>query len=167
MRSARTIIDWLSPDDFDEAYDIFNAEDALKYIAPLRFLNKAEHYERFQKKYDEMVSKQAYHWACRLEHSKELIALLNLKANEGDDKLFLGYIIKKEYWGKGFGSELAAWIVNYCDDILKLPKVYALIEEHNEASRKILTRLGFALYEKQDDKGIGLEVYKLRLKNKE
>ena len=86
MRSARTIIDWLSPNDFDEAYDIFNAEDALKYIAPLRFLNKAEHYARFQQKYDDMrAEKKAFHWSCRLSHSKELIALLNLKADEKED----------------------------------------------------------------------------------
>ena len=115
-----------------------------------------------KEKYDEMLAQKAYHWSCRLKHSKELVALLNLKADQGGNKRFLGYIIKKEYWGCGFGSELAAWIVNYCENTLKLPEVYALIEEDNEASRRILVKLGFELDEKQDDNGIILEVYKLR-----
>ncbi|NNE25332.1 MAG: GNAT family N-acetyltransferase, partial [Saprospiraceae bacterium] len=87
-------------------------------------------------------------------------------ANASDGNWYLGYIIKKDYWGGGFGSELATWIVDYCDHTLNLNTVYALIEENNAASRRILKNLEFQLAEKKEENGIGLEVYGLSLRDK-
>ncbi len=163
MDSQRTHISLLKTDDFNEALDIFLAKDALKYIEPLLNLTPDEHLERFQQKHDEIEEGLCYHWACRLKENNELISLLNLKTVAGTDRMFLGYIIKKEYWGIGLATELSSWVVQYVKDNLKKEKLYALIESDNIASRKILEKLGFIVDDIKMENNISVETLVLSL----
>ncbi|NNF20969.1 MAG: GNAT family N-acetyltransferase, partial [Saprospiraceae bacterium] len=113
MESARTNISFLDPADFEEALEIFLAPGALDYIQPLRFLDRAGHLNRLYEKHDEMISGTNYHLSCRLKENKQLVALLNLSGMGGSGRKFIGYIIRKDDWGKGFASELTEWIINF------------------------------------------------------
>ena len=54
----------------------------------------------------------------------------------------LGYILKKEYWGKGYATEGAAACMEYAFTVLNAEKVTAEIRPENRLSRRVAERLG-------------------------
>ncbi len=54
----------------------------------------------------------------------------------------LGYILKKQYWGKGYATEGAKACMQYAFTVLKAQKVIAEIRPENLPSRRVAERLG-------------------------
>ncbi|SCY04074.1 Protein N-acetyltransferase, RimJ/RimL family [Nonlabens sp. Hel1_33_55] len=52
----------------------------------------------------------------------------------------LGYRFRPEYWGNGYGTEIAKGMLNYYFDVLEATKVTAGANATNEASVKILSK---------------------------
>jgi [ribosomal protein S5]-alanine N-acetyltransferase len=55
----------------------------------------------------------------------------------------VGYRLKRECWGKGYGSEAVGGVLQWAFDILGLHRVIALIDTRNAASIALVERLGF------------------------
>lgn len=61
-----------------------------------------------------------------------------------ENKLYheIGYILKKEYWHKGFATECAKALTDYAFEKLNLTEVIFEIRPSNKASRNVAERLG-------------------------
>lgn len=55
----------------------------------------------------------------------------------------IGYSIRRDYWGQGFGSEVVAGIVEHAFATLGLNRLEADIDPNNVGSAKVLERNGF------------------------
>lgn len=53
------------------------------------------------------------------------------------------YLIGREYWGNGYAAEAMTALLDYCFNIMKLPKIIALAKPENIASNKVIQKLGF------------------------
>lgn len=62
---------------------------------------------------------------------------------EGEELTDITYRLRESAWGKGYGWELAEALVHHGFEKLKLDQITATITPDNEASRKIIERLGF------------------------
>ena len=69
----------------------------------------------------------------------EVIGLALFLINE-DDQQELGYRFRPQYWGKGYGTEIARGLLDYYFNVLKVSKVTAGANKTNEASVKILSK---------------------------
>lgn len=56
----------------------------------------------------------------------------------------VGFLFARSVWGNGFAQEAMTAIAGYAFGTLELERLWARIHARNEASRKLLTRLGFA-----------------------
>ena len=54
----------------------------------------------------------------------------------------LGYIFKKEHWGKGYATEAAQAVLNFALKDLKLPRVVANMTNTHTASRRVAEKIG-------------------------
>lgn len=70
------------------------------------------------------------------------------KTIDGIGEIQLGYVIKKEYQGMGYGMTCAKAVIKYAFDYLKLPRIIALIDQNNIPSIKIAKKLGMS-FEKE------------------
>ncbi|MCR5498987.1 MAG: GNAT family N-acetyltransferase [Acetatifactor sp.] len=71
-----------------------------------------------------------------------IIGRAGLNLREGFDDPELGFVIAKPYQGQGLAFEVCSAILEHAREI-GLPKVIAFSESENEASVKLLTKLGF------------------------
>jgi len=62
----------------------------------------------------------------------------------GND-LELGYLLLQDYWGKGFATEAARSLAGYAFSQFDVPKVVAVVDPENLASRNVLVKCGFRL----------------------
>ena len=96
-----------------------------------------------------------------VEQTREWLAsMIAIQSTEGEDfvvelagKLIgkaglwrfpeIGFILRSDYWGRGFAQEALSFVLDRAFAIHGLPKVEADVDPRNEASLKLLRRLGF------------------------
>ena len=84
---------------------------------------------------------------------------------EGKHYYEIGYILKKEYWHKGYATEASRSLKDYAFNILKLNEVIFEIRPQNKSSRKVAENLNANICGKfvKDFRGKKMEhlIYKL------
>jgi ribosomal-protein-alanine N-acetyltransferase len=73
----------------------------------------------------------------------------------------IGYYLRAEEWGRGFGTEVARRLVGYGFEELELEEVFATVDYENGPSRKILEKAGMGFYEEAIDEQGPLCVYRV------
>ena len=58
--------------------------------------------------------------------------------DEGHDEI--GYRLREQYWRKGYGTEIAAGLIDYCFNELKFSMLTADVNTENVPSVKILEK---------------------------
>jgi len=71
----------------------------------------------------------------------------------------LGYMLLPEFWGSGFGSEIAEGLMEVAMADSKLKRVFAITDPDNAASRKILIKNGFTSEERGEIDGLPSETF--------
>jgi len=80
--------------------------------------------------------------AVTLRSDGRQIGGVGLRVNEAHQHAELGYWLGAAYWGKGYATEAARAVVRYGFEELRLHRILASHFKHNEASGKILLKLG-------------------------
>lgn len=84
------------------------------------------------------------YFAAVLKNSGKLAGVIGplVEKLETGNKTGIGYILKKEYWGKGLCVEGAKACMEYAFSILEAEEVIAEIRPENIPSRRVAERLG-------------------------
>ncbi|RIA08843.1 RimJ/RimL family protein N-acetyltransferase [Flavobacteriaceae bacterium MAR_2010_72] len=62
------------------------------------------------------------------------------------DKVDIGYRLKKKFWGKGFATEASKAIIGHGFNVLKLDEIIAIAMPENEASIRVMEKVGMTFY---------------------
>lgn len=108
-------------------------------------------YEQSQKFLLEMTAishsnatQKNYNFAIALNSSGKVIGSCSLWIkSEAHRHGGLGYILNKQFWRKGFGTELTSALLKLGFEDLKLHKISATCFQDNQASKKLLEKVGF------------------------
>ena len=95
-------------------------------------------------------------WATIHKASNQFIGRCGLLPWVIDDipEVEVAYLIAKEYWGQGLGTEAAQGVLRYGFDKLGLSRLICVIDRDNLASIRVATRIGMSFErEARDDKG--------------
>lgn len=82
-------------------------------------------------------------WAITLQGFDELVGVVGLTPNEGEDAAELGYWLSRAQWGRGVATEAGEAVVSYGFKMLGLPYITSGYFEENPASGRVLGKLGF------------------------
>src|SRR5699024_6245932 len=75
--------------------------------------------------------------------------------------LEIGYILKEEFWGKGYGTAICKLLLHKAAIIAPNVDLVGIIEPENTASRKLLEKFGFKSYFVGVEDGLPTEKLKL------
>jgi RimJ/RimL family protein N-acetyltransferase len=81
-------------------------------------------------------------YAIATRKSETLVGTVSLRRFARDRRAELGYWIAHRDWGKGYTTEAARALVAYGFDHLDLTRIYAQVIAGNEASVRVLAKLG-------------------------
>ncbi len=139
----RLIIREQEMSDLDSLYDIYDDEEAAKYVEPLYKDRKRE--EEYLRDYiDNQYRFYEYgQWALVLRETGELIGRAGFSQREGYDIPEIGYIIGKKYRRAGYAKEALNAIIGYGRNELGIEEYMAFSSDRNKASVELLKRLGF------------------------
>jgi ribosomal-protein-alanine N-acetyltransferase len=83
----------------------------------------------------------------------------------GDDasvEVEVAYLLARDHWGRGLGTEAARAIVDYAFRRLHLTRLICLFEPENAASRAVADHAGFTYEKDVDLDGVVVPVYSIR-----
>lgn len=151
LETERVILRHLQPDDLDDLFALYRDPDIRRYF-PEGTLTLAE----TQAELDWFVAggDPAYPklglWAAMEKDTGAFIGRSGLIPWEIDGKteIEIAYLVTKSHWRRGLGREIARGLVSYGFNVLRLPRLIALIDPENEPSRR--TAMAAGLHHERD-----------------
>lgn len=135
FQTERLTIRVLEDADLDLFFDMMGNPNVMNPI-PQSVMNRAESDKTFE------VLKSGARgnvWAVSEKGKPDLIGLCALiKNDENDDEL--GYRLREQFWGQGYGTELTKGLIDYGFNVMKMDKITADVNIENVRSVKILDK---------------------------
>ncbi|MBN8828180.1 MAG: GNAT family N-acetyltransferase [Sphingobacteriia bacterium] len=78
------------------------------------------------------------------------------------NELELGYLLAKEYQGKGMATEVGKALINYAFNNLKLNRLVAFTSLENFASQRVLEKCGMKFYKIEEIFGMIAKFYEIK-----
>ncbi len=128
--------------DFEPFHEMHSNVNVMQYVR-----GKAMTYEENRKELPTLIKKyedpENDFWIYAVERKEDsnfvgTVALV--KDDQDDDEI--GYRFLEKYWKNGYGFEITEGLVNHCRKI-GISKIIANVVNKNEASTKIIKKLGF------------------------
>lgn len=92
-------------------------------------------------------------WTVLLKESGQVIGRAGVSVREGYELAELGFVIEVAQQRKGYAMEVCSAILHYAREELQMEGVQALVCAGNEASLKLLQRLGFSEHGEVEENG--------------
>ena len=87
-----------------------------------------------------------FQWGIARREDDEVIGTSTLfRIDKEHRRCELGYILRRDHWGRGLAHEALTAVVNHAFDAMGLHRLEADIDPRNAASVRSVERLGFAL----------------------
>jgi len=142
FETERTILRPFEPGDSDLLFNLYNDPEIqalafTDYLAP-----------RLEKWIKEMSSShENFPGFLGLVEDKETRAFighvnLTIAGTKGRDCSF-GIALKREWWGKGIGTEITRWLVNHAFGKLALHRITLKVLANNDRALAVYKRIGF------------------------
>jgi len=71
-----------------------------------------------------------------------------LLRDHGSEEGCIGITLSRKFWGKGYGSEVLRWVIEYAFGPLQIYRLYLYVFEGNERGIALYRKLGF-IHEKE------------------
>jgi len=97
-------------------------------------------------------------WICVLKSSNRAIGWCGLKKHD-EGYVDLGFRFLQEYWGRGFATESALGCVQYAFSKIGLTEIIGRASLQNEASIRVLKKIGMSFLKNAPCEGIEDSVY--------
>lgn len=108
---------------------------------------------------DEMLQGR---WAAEEKQTGKYVgSFVIIPIPQQTEKIQLGYALLKEFWGKGYATELTKAGLQFAFNRLGLVIVYAVTELPNIASQKVLLKCGFKVDSSFIEKDKSLLLFKI------
>ena len=144
LTSARLGFRCWSGEDLPLALDLWGDPEVTRLIDARGRLSREQVRERLEK---EMATGQAdgvEYWPMFLLSSHKHVGCCGLRPyDEPNRVLEIGFQIASRHWGRGYASEAAAAVVAHAFGSLHIKGLFAGHHPANEASARVLAKLGF------------------------
>ncbi|MFB7157885.1 GNAT family N-acetyltransferase [Lysinibacillus sp. NPDC056232] len=144
LDTERLVLRELIEHDAQEVLNCFSNPDVLRHYGqkPLTSLEQVKQIiKNFSKNYDE---KRGIKWGIALKGQEGIIGTIGFQEWSTEHKRAeISYALFPENWGKGYAKEAVDRVLSFGFQEMDLMRIGAIVFTENEASNKLLIKLGF------------------------
>lgn len=142
--SERLVFRTWQPEDLALAIGLWGDPKVLRHIDARERLDR----DQVQQRLDHERALQAAHgvqyWPIFLASSGEHVGCAGLRPRDDEDGVYeLGFHLRSAWWGHGLATEAARAVIDNAFDHRDARALFAGHSPENDASRRVLLRLGF------------------------
>jgi len=162
MESRRLIYGRFERESFQEYFSLTGDGQVMRMIT-----GKPAKEEEAKQKFDEILALQLTdpkfgYFRVLKKDNQAFIGLAKI-VQIAPDVAEIGYSLRPEHWGNGYGSEICTFLISASRQIKNIVKLTAIIDPDNLASARILQKNGFLLVKSGVLDGLPAEIYDLVL----
>jgi len=132
--------------DVPALFAIFRDPEAMRYWTTPAMTNLAEADALLRDIHHHAEAGTLFQWGIARREDDEVIGTSTLfRIDEEHRRCELGYILRRDHWGRGLAHEALTAVVNHAFGAMGLHRLEADIDPRNAASIRSVERLGFAL----------------------
>jgi Acetyltransferases, including N-acetylases of ribosomal proteins len=136
----------LNENDFVLFYDLYSNKEVMKFAYLDRFGSQEDGLEAFGNiLLDQKDNNEGTQYVASLKESNDPIGIVDYDVilhHEKGGIYEIGYFMKPDYWGKGFGTEMGKALIDYLFNNFNIHKVTASCNFNNKNSEGIMIKLG-------------------------
>lgn len=143
LETKRLILRQMRPADAEAIFRLYGDEEVMRYRDVLAFtrLEEAQHFlEGVRARYEQG---EETHWAITLKGEEQLVGSCGYSWHLGPHFGALGYDLARRYWKQGIMTEAVGALLRFGFEVRHLHRIEARVRRGNEASTRLLRRLGF------------------------
>ena len=142
LETQRLILRELCPNDFHEVCKLIQDNEVMyAYEGAFNGTEVREWLDRQIKRYAE---DKVGLWGAVLKENGELIGQCGITMQPYREQTVpeIGYLIRKNFWHKGYATEAARSCADYASHILGIKRIYSIIRDNNLPSQGVAKRIG-------------------------
>lgn len=141
LTSERLILREFADNDLDLLFHLDSDPYVLAYIGKPK--TREESSLRLEKAYTDYKKGEGLgKWMAIEKESAKAIGWFVLNYLDNTSLIEIGYRLKKEFWGKGYATEMSKLLLEYGFKTLHLVKIVGVTHQENEASKRVLLKTG-------------------------
>jgi ribosomal-protein-alanine N-acetyltransferase len=138
LETDRCILSKLQQIDYEDVKKLYVNEKVRKYLGGIRDeVIIKESFYRVMK-----PIKGSYYWVIKEKHTNEFLGLFSLDTHHDGISKEVSYQLLPQWWGAGFATEILKAIIDYAFNTLQITEIIAETQTANEASCRLLERVG-------------------------
>ncbi len=159
IETERLILRELLPTDEVGMFALDANPDVQTYLGNKPITSREQAQQTIQMIRQQYVDNGIGRWAVLEKETNDFMGWAGLKLiketiNKHTNYYDLGYRFIPKYWGQGYATEAARASLNYGFTHLRLKEIFAMADTRNQASRKILEKVGFRCLDTFDYEGV-------------
>lgn len=146
--TKRTIIRELLANDAEGMYEMDSDPEVHRYVGktPVQTIEQSRDVIAFVRK--QYLDNGIGRWAVIEKDTGDFLGwtgfkLMKEKVNGHINFYDFGYRLKRKYWGLSYATESGKGALDAGLELLKIKELYAMTDIDNQASRRVLEKLGF------------------------
>lgn len=144
LRGSRVRLRGPSPDDTDAVFSLFSDPAVMRYWSRPPMTVRGEAEALIGEILEAFAERDKINWIIASKDDVAIGTCTLFRFDARHRRAELGYALRSDLWGRGLAREAASAALDWAFRTLHLHRVEADIDPRNEASRRILERLGFA-----------------------
>lgn len=154
LETERLYLRVFEESDVNAMSEIHTDEAAMKYIGRGGVLNIEQTKKGIEAFIRYQTEKGYSIWAVIEKESGSLIGHCGLNMLNDKSDIEIAYLLAKEYWGKGYATEIAKATLEYGFTKLNLKRIVALAFPENLPSHNVIKKIGMKPEGEKDLSGI-------------
>lgn len=130
--------------DRHDIFELYSIESVVKHMPFTPFISVEDAVDEMNW-YKKIFKEQSgLRWMIEDRESKKVIGTCGfLNYEKIHNRIEIGYDLSPDFWGKGIMTEVAKCIIDFGFLRMKINKIEAKVEPENEASIRLMHKLGF------------------------
>ncbi len=144
LTSSRVVLRWLEHSDVPALFQIFSDQLVMRYWSSAPWIDNADGVEMVESVRRGFAEGSLYQWGVARRSDEALIGTCTLAHVDAHNRRAeIGFALRHDQWGRGYMSEATRTLVRFAFEELELHRIEADVDPRNEASIRLLERLGF------------------------
>jgi RimJ/RimL family protein N-acetyltransferase len=148
LETHRLILRKMQPPDAQDLFELNKDPDVLLYTGDKPFASIDEAKNFIEKYYDNHEDGYG-RLSVFLKENNKYIGWCGLKYHKDENQTEVGYRLKKQFWNRGFATEAALACLHHGFTTLNLPIIYGRVMKENDASIRVLEKIGLNYFEEK------------------
>lgn len=157
LETERLILRFFRESDLEEYAEMFAHPEVMHFLG--KPMTKSEAWRNMATQIGHWQLRGFGLWAVEQKETNSMIGRIGCFQPEGWPGFEVGWMLRRDYWGKGYAVEAARAAMDYAFGRLKKARVVSVIHPDNQASVNVAKRLGECYEREVEIAGIKVHLY--------